>query len=105
MCNGCSDLPRCAWRRVQAGESLTEIAGACHTTPARLLELNPFIDPAELIEGMPLIVPDENAFARVRYGERLEQLQARLGLERAALLQANPALAEGLLPGRRVYRG
>ena len=105
MCNNCADLPHCTWRRVQAGDSLASIAGACHTTPARLLELNPFIDPAELIEGMPLIVPDANAFARVRYGERLEQLRARLGLEWAALFRANPTLAGRLLPGRRVYRG
>ena len=101
MCKACLEMTGCAWRRVQAGESLQSIARALGVAPLRLLELNPYMDPAELVEGLPLLVPEPAA--HVRYAETLEALGQRLGMEEERLLGRNP-LCRVPLPGQRVWR-
>ena len=71
MCKTCLERPGCAWYRIHAGESLSDIAARHATTCLRLMELNPYLDPAELVEGMPLFVPADARFAHAHYGAAL----------------------------------
>ena len=99
----CPEHPGDGWYQIEAGDSLASVARRFATTPLRLLELNPFLDPAELIEGMLVRVPARRALLHAGYGASLEEVLERTGLTRAEFLALNPNLRpEGLLPGQRL---
>jgi len=62
--------------RIKAGESIRSVATLRGTTPLRLMELNPYVDPTALVAGQELNLPP--AFraalwpftARLSYEER-----------------------------------
>lgn len=98
----CPEHPGCAWRRVRAGQSLLDVAREAGVPPLRLLELNPYLDPTELVEGLPILVPVWTGHAG--YGETPVDLARRSGLPVEVFLAMNPLLAgPGPLPGQR-YR-
>ena len=98
----CPEHRDCVWRRVRAGQSLVDVVREAGVQPLRLLELNPYLDPAELVEGLPILVP---VWTRhVGYGDALADLARRCGLPEEEFLARNPLLAaSGPLPGQR-YR-
>ena len=101
----CLEMPDCAWHRVRSGESLADIARLYGVQPFCLLDLNPYLDPAELIEGLPILVPAVHPFGHAAYGESLDSLLGKTGLSRDAFEALNPGLAgRPPLPGQR-YRG
>ena len=103
MYHVCLERPGCAWDRVQAGESLADVARRCGTAPMRLLELNPYIDPAELVEGQPVFVPLRPRALHARFGESWAELAARARVDMDALRAGNPRLTGPLPPpGARI---
>jgi hypothetical protein len=42
---------------LRAGESIRSVARLYGTTPLRLMELNPYVDPTALVAGQALILP------------------------------------------------
>ncbi len=104
MCKGigCPEHPGCVWACVGPQESLNHLAKRLGTTALRLLELNPYLDPAELVEGMPLLAP----VSHVRYGQTAGALLRESGLPESDFFALNPHLKEGFaLPGQRYRRG
>lgn len=47
----------CARHILRAGESIQSVARFYGTTPLRLMELNPYLDPTALKAGQALILP------------------------------------------------
>lgn len=101
----CPEHAECGLYRVAAGESLAGIAARFALTPAQLLELNPFVDPAELFAGQRLLVPAVGRrLTHVRYGEGRTELLTRTGCPPEDFRRRNPHLAAGApLPGQRVW--
>ena len=83
-------------------ESLNQLAFRLGTTPLRLLELNPYLDPAELLEGLPVLAP----LLHAHYGQNIPSLRAGSDLSDAEFRELNPHLSGGIpLPGQRFRRG
>lgn len=63
-----------ARHRLRAGESIRSVARDYGTTPLRLMELNPYIDPTSLVAGQELNLPPSQAslwpfLARLLWGK------------------------------------
>ena len=98
----CPDYPGCSWIGIGPQESLNRLAIRLRTTPLRLLELNPYLDPSELIEGMPILAP----LAHVHYGQTVRSLLTDSGLNNHQFLLLNPHFNGRFpLPGQRYRRG
>ncbi len=52
---------RTARHRLRAGESIRSVARDHGTTPLRLMELNPYVDPTALVAGQELNLPPPQA--------------------------------------------
>jgi hypothetical protein len=59
ICGSVTDMPetRNARHRLRAGESIRSVARDHGTTPLRLMELNPYVDPTALVAGQELNLP------------------------------------------------
>ncbi len=102
----------CAVYVIREGDSVASIAARYGMTPARILEMNPYIDPENLTVGQPICVPDGEACGNccpqgylagtVRYGQTYEDLLIQYDVSYQAFRQANPRLSPNvLLPGQR----
>ena len=54
------DMPKTR-HRLRAGESIRSVARDYGTTPLKLMELNPYIDPTALVVGQELNLPSPQA--------------------------------------------
>ncbi len=111
---GMTGVDSCNIYIIQEGDSISSIAARYGVTAARILELNPYIDPANLTVNQPICVPEgERAPCNtccpagyqsytVRYGQTYAEILIEHDLSYQIFRQANPQLsASGLLPGQR----
>ena len=92
--------------RVQPGDTYWSIAKAQRTTVARLLPLNPGVDPDSLRVGQTLVVerPTDRAFHFVRSGETLYRIAARYGVTVTQLMAWNGiSRPESLYVGQHLF--
>jgi LysM repeat protein len=92
--------------RVKPGDTYWSIAKAQGTTVARLMTLNPGVDPDSLRVGQTLVVErsTERAFHFVRSGETLYQIAVRHGVTVADLMAWNGiSRPESLYVGQHLF--
>ena len=97
---------------IQAGDSISSIAARFGVTSARIMELNPYIDPENLVVNQPICIPEGESCTSccpegygsgtVRYGQTYADILIENDVSYKAFREANPRLSPtGLLPGQR----
>ena len=97
---------------IQEGDSVASIAARFGVTAARILALNPYIDPENLVVNQPICIPEGETCARccpagyesgtVRYGQTYADLLIENDVSYLSFRTANPSLSPtALLPGQR----
>lgn len=89
---------------VKPGDSLYSIAQSYGVTPERLAVDNMIADPARLVVGQALYVPQNERVYTVRPGDSVFTLARRFGITQQQLLAANPQLGGSprLTTGQRI---
>ncbi len=97
---------------IQEGDTISGIAARFGVTTARILELNPYIDPDRIIVNQPICIPDGESCrgccpagygsGSVRYGQTYADLLIENDVSYRDFRQANPRLSPtALVPGQR----
>lgn len=97
---------------IQEGDSVSSIAAKFGVSSAQILELNPYIEPDNLVVNQPICIPEgENCVnccpagygsGSIRYGQTYADLLIENDVSYQAFRQANPQLSPtGLVPGQR----
>ena len=97
---------------IQAGDSISSIAARFGVSSARILELNPYIEPDRLVVNQPICIPEGErcvnccpggyASGSVRYGQTYADILIENDVSYQAFQQANPQISpSALVPGQR----
>lgn len=97
---------------VQEGDSIASIAEKFGVTAGRIMALNPYIDPENLMVNQPICIPEVETCVRccpegygsgtVRYGQTYAEILIENDVSYRAFRTANPSLSPtALLPGQR----
>ncbi len=99
---------------IAEGDSISSIAQRFGVTAARILELNPYIDPNRLVVNQPICIPEGESgtcsqccpegyqSGTVRYGQTYADLLIEYDVSYRAFREANPRLSPtALMPGQR----
>jgi len=97
---------------IQEGDTISGIAARFGVTSARILELNPYIDPNNIIVNQPICIPEGESCVNccpagygsgsVRYGQTYADLLIENDVSYRAFREANPRLSPtALVPGQR----
>ena len=97
---------------IQQGDTISGIAARFGVTAARILELNPYIDPDNILVNQPICIPDGErcvnccpsgyGYGTVRYGQTYADLLIENDVSYKAFREANPRLSpSALVPGQR----
>lgn len=97
---------------IREGDSIASIAARFGVTAARIMALNPYIDPENLVINQPICIPDGETCTTccpdgygsgtVRYGQTYAEILIENDVSYRAFRLANPTLSPtALLPGQR----
>ena len=99
---------------IQSGDSVSSIAARFGVTSARILELNPYIDPSNLIVNQPICIPPVESTTcvnccpsgygsgTVRYGQTYADILIENDVSYQSFRNANPRISPtALVPGQR----
>ena len=98
---------------IQEGDSVSSIAARFGVTSARILETNPYIDPANLIVNQPICIPPAESTCvnccpsgyssgTVRYGQTYADILIENDVSYQSFRNANPRISPtALVPGQR----